>query len=99
MPLFSPCLQLKSTDFFFFFRNFAPLSNHNTHYYIYMRHLLTTFCFAAFAMMAQAQTVYKVDINEWSRTNMNEVLGDGVTFVLTVKDSDNLKHSYKILKR
>lgn len=64
-----------------------------------MRHLLTTLCFAAFAMMAQAQTVYKVDINEWSCTNMNEVLGDGVTFVLTVKDSDNLKHSYKILKR
>lgn len=62
-----------------------------------MRHLLTAFCFAA--LCAQAQTVYKVDINEWSRTNMNEVLGDGVTFVLTVKDSDNLKHSYKILKR
>ena len=42
-----------------------------------MRHLLTAFCFAA--LCAQAQTVYKVDINEWSRTNMNEVLEPGFT--------------------
>ena len=64
-----------------------------------MKKTIPLIAWIAFAGMVQAQTVYKVDINEWSRTNMNEVLGDGVTFVLTVKDSDNLKHSYKILKR
>ena len=33
----------------------------------------------AFADMAQAQTVYKVDINEFSRNNMDEVLEPGFT--------------------
>ena len=33
----------------------------------------------AFAGMAQAQTVYKVDINEFSRNNMDEVLEPGFT--------------------
>ena len=34
---------------------------------------------AAMTMGMRAQTVYKVDINEWSRTNMNEVLEPGFT--------------------
>ena len=40
-------------------------------------------------MAVQAQTVYKVDINEWSRTNMDEVLEPDFTPWQTNNENEN----------
>ena len=51
-----------------------------------MKKTIPLIAWIAFAGMVQAQTVYKVDINEYSRNNMDEVLEPGFTPWRFLKD-------------